>query len=114
MTDTIIASTVIIKSDLNNSDFLSLPEGVSSQYVATGDISGVVMDGTNPVENANVTLHHTQTRKMIASTFTDENGEYIIKNIPILTGNTYFAIVDDVEGGTNYNSMILSGLTPVA
>lgn len=64
-----------------------------------------------PLKDATVLLYWRPTGLLCGRTYTDVNGAYTFSGL-IAASNNYVVVLQDKEGGTIYNDVIRSLLTP--
>jgi hypothetical protein len=75
-------------------------------------VGHVVENNSTPIVNCAVFLFWRKTMARVGRTFTDKNGDYRFDGIDTDT-NQYVAVVQDPDGGVQYNDQIRALAVPV-
>jgi len=78
-----------------------------------GTLSGTVTVGGSPVANIRVVLLYRWPTSILDIQYTDASGNYSFSNLDTTLTNSYAVVFLDAQGGTLYNDIISSQLTPV-
>jgi hypothetical protein len=108
-----------VNTALNQNTLFTIPFGynsagsINNTVERDGTLSGTVTVGGSPVANIRVVLLYRWPISILDIQYTDASGNYSFANLDTTLTNSYAVVFLDAQGGTLYNDIISSHLTPV-